>query len=74
MAGINEKDFIDELRFDIKEKDMIKAKLVLNHINEVSANVQKQSLFELSRASPDADFSLCNFPDISSFPLSFRSF
>jgi CheY-like chemotaxis protein/HEAT repeat protein len=50
MARIDPQDFIKELRFDIKEKDTIKAKLVLSHIEEVDAATQKMALFELSRA------------------------
>jgi CheY-like chemotaxis protein/HEAT repeat protein len=50
MARIDPQDFIKELRFDIKEKDTIKAKLVLSHMDEVDAATQKMALFELSRA------------------------
>jgi CheY-like chemotaxis protein len=50
MAQIDPQDFIKELRFDIKEKDIIKAKLVLSHMDEVDAATQKMALFELSRA------------------------
>ncbi|WP_319523695.1 HEAT repeat domain-containing protein [Breoghania sp.] len=50
MTGINATDYIEELRFDIREKDMIKAKLVLSKIGDVEEPVRKMALFELNRA------------------------
>jgi CheY-like chemotaxis protein/HEAT repeat protein len=50
MPEINAADFIEELRFDIREKDMIKAKLVLSKIGVVEESVRKMALFELNRA------------------------
>lgn len=50
MVEINARDFIEELRFDIREKDVIKAKLVLSKINAVDDNIRKMALFELNRA------------------------
>lgn len=52
MTDLNAKDFIDELRFDIKTNDMIKAHLVMSHFDAVDQASQKMALFELSRA-PD---------------------
>jgi HEAT repeat protein/CheY-like chemotaxis protein len=53
LAKINEQDLLDEIRFDIKKKDLIKAKLVLSALGHVGRNVQKQALFEVSRADDD---------------------
>ena len=53
MTKINAQDLLDEIRFDIKEKDLIKAKLVLSALKHVSRNVQKQALFEVSRSEND---------------------
>ncbi len=53
MTKINAQDFIDELRFDIENKDTIKARLVLVHFEEVEAPTQKMALFELSKAPDD---------------------
>lgn len=50
MPEINDRDFLEELRFDIREKDMIKAKLVLSQIGAVDDGVRKMALFELNRA------------------------
>jgi len=50
MPEIDATDFIEELRFDIREKDMIKAKLVLSKIGSVEDPVRKMALFELNRA------------------------
>lgn len=52
MAAINAQHFIEELRFDIETNDIIKARLVLAHFEEVDAKTQKMALFELSKA-PD---------------------
>lgn len=53
MGKINEKDFLDEIRFDIKKKDFIKAKLVLASLDKVSKKTQKLAFFEVSRAEDD---------------------
>ena len=53
MGKINEKDLLDEIRFDIKKKDLIKAKLVLASLDKVGRETQKLALFELSRADDD---------------------
>ena len=50
MPEINAKHFLEELRFDIREKDLIKAKLVLSKIGAVDADTRKIALFELNRA------------------------
>lgn len=50
MTEINGDHFIEELRFDIQTKDMIKARLVMAHFEEVDSAVQKQALSELSHA------------------------
>ena len=51
MANINEQDLLDEIRFDIKAKDLIKEKLVLSSLEHVSRETQKQALFEVSQAN-----------------------
>jgi CheY-like chemotaxis protein/HEAT repeat protein len=53
MPEINASDFIEELRFDIREKDLIKAKLVLSKIGDVDDSVRKMALFELNRADDE---------------------
>ncbi len=53
MTGINPTDFIDELRFDIREKDTIKAKLVLSKLDKVDDGVRKLALYELNRAADE---------------------
>ena len=53
MAKINEQDLLDEIRFDIKKKDLIKARLVLSALGHVGRKTQKQALFEVSRAADD---------------------
>ncbi len=50
MPDINAHDFLNELRFDIETKDMIKARLVLAHFEDVDPKTQKMALFELSKA------------------------
>jgi len=50
------KSLLDELRYDLKRKDFIKARLVLSHLGYLDESEKKQVLFELSRG--DADFVL----------------
>lgn len=47
---------LDELEYDLKRKDVIKARLVLSHLVYLDDNEQKRVLAELSRG--DADFVL----------------
>ncbi len=74
MAKINEQDLLDEIRFDINEKDLIKARLVLSSLEHVSRKAQKQALFEVSRSDDDFAIPLLagvisENPDLSeSFP------
>lgn len=74
MAKINEQDLLDEIRFNIKKKDLIKAKLVLSALGHVDRKAQKQALFEVSRADDDFAIPLlagiiAEHPDVTeSFP------
>ena len=56
MGNINEQHLIDEIRFDIEKRDLIKARLVLASLEQVSRKAQKQALLEVSRA--DDEFSI----------------
>ena len=53
MNGINAEHFIEELRFDLKTKDMIKARLVLAHFNQIDPATQKLALAELGHGPTD---------------------
>ncbi|MDH4204438.1 MAG: HEAT repeat domain-containing protein, partial [Desulfobacteraceae bacterium] len=53
MAKINEQDLLDEIRFNVKGKDFIKARLVLSALGHVGRKTQKQALFEVSRTGDD---------------------
>jgi CheY-like chemotaxis protein/HEAT repeat protein len=50
---INAQDFIEELRFDIKTRDKIKALLVMAHFEEVDAATRKMALYEMNKADDD---------------------
>ena len=50
MPEINASDFVEELRFDVRERDMIKAKLVLSKLGSVDEGIRKMALFGLNRA------------------------
>ena len=50
MTEINAEHFIEELRFDIKTKDRIKASLVLAHWDDIDDATRKQALMELTNA------------------------
>ncbi len=74
MSQINEKDLLEEIRFDIKVKDMLKARLVLSSLGKVSRSAQKQALFEVSRTEDSFSIPLlagfiANSPDVAgTFP------
>ncbi|MBT8341694.1 MAG: HEAT repeat domain-containing protein, partial [Desulfatitalea sp.] len=70
MVDFTDQDLLDEIRFDIKVKDRLKAELVLSALKFVKRDTQKKALFEISRA--DAEFSIpllaglfINSPDIA---------
>jgi CheY-like chemotaxis protein len=74
MGTINEQHLLDEIRFDIEAKDLLKAKLVLASLEHVSRSTQKRALYEVSQASDDFSIPLlagvlANSPNVSkSFP------
>jgi CheY-like chemotaxis protein/HEAT repeat protein len=50
MGKINEQHLLDEIRYDIEHKDIIKARLVLAELDSVGPETQKKALYEVSRA------------------------
>ena len=50
MTSINPDHFIEELNFDIKTNDLIKARLVMAHLPEMDESVQKVAFLCLARA------------------------
>ncbi len=50
---INKDHYIDELRHNIKNKDSIKAAIIIDHLEKMDEDVQHRTLFELSRAEDD---------------------
>jgi len=52
MTGINPVEFIDELKFCLGEKDIVKAKALLQFASDsnIDASVQKKALLELGKA------------------------
>jgi len=75
MADINEQDLLDEIQFNIKQKDLIKARLVLSSLGTVSRQTQRQALFQVTQADDDFAIPLlagviARTPDLSqSFPF-----
>jgi CheY-like chemotaxis protein len=74
MGKINEQHLLDEIRFDIKAKDLIKGRLVLAALGHVSRETQRQALNDVMEAEDSfgvpllAGFVAGN-PDLaSSFP------
>ncbi|MBW2108063.1 MAG: response regulator [Deltaproteobacteria bacterium] len=53
MAEINEQDLLDEIQFDIKEKDLIKGKLVLASLGAVSRETKRKALLQVAQADND---------------------
>lgn len=56
MTNIIDQDLLDEIRFDIKVKDLRKAQLVLASLEHVKRETQKKALLEVARA--DEAFSI----------------
>ncbi len=56
MAAVNSQHALEELLFNIEEGDLIKAKLVLEHLDVLEPTAQKRMLFALSCS--DASFSV----------------
>ncbi len=63
MAGINPVEFIDELKFCLKEEDIVKAKALLQFASDstVDAGLQKQALLELGKASEQIAYPLLEY-------------
>ncbi|MBF0205081.1 MAG: response regulator [Desulfamplus sp.] len=63
MAGINPKEFLEELIFCLKEEDIVKSKALLQFITtpEINVNVQKRALHELSKASERLVFPILEY-------------
>jgi len=53
MAEISPEDFINEIKFDIKENDLIKARAVLSFIGDVDSVTRKKAIFEVIKADDD---------------------
>ena len=53
MKNVNPVHMIDELKYNIEKKDVIKASLVLSCLDQVDEKSQKRLLFELVRAEPE---------------------
>lgn len=56
MNGIDEKHYLTELRYNIKERDLIKAEILVSHFNDIDGKTRIKAIFELRRA--DDDFAL----------------
>ncbi len=50
MAEISSEDFINEIKFDIKENDLIKARAVFSFIGEVDSDTREKAILEVSKA------------------------
>jgi len=63
MSGINTKEFIEELIFCLKEKDIVKAKALLQFVSDddADADVQQKALIELAKAPEKVVFPLLEY-------------
>lgn len=63
MAGINGKEFLDELIFCIKEEDIIKAKALLQFASDsnISADIQSRALLEMAKGPEKVVFPLLEY-------------
>jgi len=53
MPKVNSKEALKELLFNIQQKDLIKARLVIEHLAGIDPATQKRMLFELSKCDDD---------------------
>lgn len=53
MTKVNSKEALKELLFNIQQKDLIKARLVIEHLAHIDPAIQKRMLFELSKTDDD---------------------
>ncbi len=53
MPKVNSKEALKELLFNIQQKDLIKARLVVEHLAGIDPATQKRMLFELSKCDDD---------------------
>ncbi|MEA3241430.1 MAG: response regulator [Pseudomonadota bacterium] len=53
MTQVNSKEALKELLFNIQQKDLIKARLVIEHLAHIDPATQKRMLFELSKSDDD---------------------
>lgn len=63
MAGINAKEFLDELVFCIKQEDLVKAKALLQFASDsdVDAQVQRKAMIELAKGPEKVVFPLLEY-------------
>jgi len=63
MSEINPEEFIDELIFCLKEKDIVKAKALLQFASDsdIDTELQKKALAELGRADEKIAFPLLEY-------------
>jgi len=63
MSGINEKEFIDELIFCLKENDEVKAKALLQFASDSNADakIQRKALIEIAKASENIALPLLEY-------------
>jgi len=53
MSWIKSEDLLNEIVFNLQHKDLIKAKLVMEHVDHIDNNTQKRIMYELSKADPE---------------------
>lgn len=63
MAGIDAKEFLDELIFCLKEEDIIKAKALLQFASDadIDSDIQRQALIELAKGPEKVVFPLLEY-------------
>ncbi len=61
MAKINKDEFISEIKFCIQNKDLIKAKALLQFFPKIPSEIQKRTLFELSKSEDNFTFPLMDY-------------
>ncbi len=53
MSWIKSEDLLNEIVYNLQHRDLIKAKLVMEHVDHIDNHTQKRIMYELSKADPE---------------------
>ncbi len=53
MSWLKSEDLLKEIKYNIAHEDLIKAKLVMEHVDHIDSETQRRIMYELSKANPE---------------------